>query len=198
MAPAPLWTEERIEKLKGLLDRGFSAGDIAAEFGDVSRNGVIGKVHRLGLAFARGWGQHEAPARAAEAAALKRRIADLTRRPPGTPRAAAPARPKPPRPEPVAPPAPPVDPTPKAWPKPAGLWAVDIVGLRAGICHMPLWGTLARSGLYCGNPVRAEGQRWCAACSQLVYEKRPIRQQEELNAARSRRAKQLSRDGAFA
>ncbi|MDP3407259.1 GcrA family cell cycle regulator [Bosea sp. (in: a-proteobacteria)] len=179
MNPPPLWTEERVARLKALLERGLSAGEIAEELGDVSRNAVIGKVHRLGLAFTRGWGMHETPA---EAAARNLR----------------PAPPRVPRPEKAAPAEPPVDPTPKAWPKPAGPEAVDIIGLKAGLCHMPLWGIEARSGLYCGKPVRAEGQRWCAACAQLVYERRPIRQQEELNAARSRRAKQLSRDGAFA
>lgn len=194
MNPPPLWTEERVARLKALLERGWSAGEIAEELGDVSRNAVIGKVHRLGLAFTRGWGMHETPA---EAAARNLRPA-----PPRVPKPAAPravvVKARAPRPEKAAPAQPPVDPTPKAWPKPAGPEAVDIIGLKAGLCHMPLWGIEARSGLYCGKPVRAEGQRWCAACAQLVYDKRPIRQQEELNAARSRRAKQLSRDGAFA
>lgn len=200
MNPAPLWTEERVARLKALLERGFSAGEIAEAFGDVSRNAIIGKVHRLGLAFTRGWGQHETPA---AAAARNLRPAPPRAPKPALPKAAAPravvaVKARAPRPEKAAPAEPPVDPTPKAWPKPAGPEAIDILGLKAGLCHMPLWGIEARSGLYCGKPVRAEGQRWCAACAQLVYEKRPIRQQEELNAARSRRAKQLSRDGAFA
>src|SRR5215211_1213877 len=45
------WTEERIERLKELWGEGLSASQIAAEFGgDVSRNAVLGKAHRLGLA----------------------------------------------------------------------------------------------------------------------------------------------------
>ena len=43
------WTDERIEQLKTLWGRGMSASDIAEQLGDVSRNAVIGKVHRLGL-----------------------------------------------------------------------------------------------------------------------------------------------------
>ena len=43
------WTYERIEKLKQLWDEGLTASRIAAELGDVTRNAVIGKVHRLGL-----------------------------------------------------------------------------------------------------------------------------------------------------
>ena len=43
------WTYERIEKLKQLWDEGLTASRIAAELGDVTRNAVIGKAHRLGL-----------------------------------------------------------------------------------------------------------------------------------------------------
>ena len=43
------WTEERVELLKKLWAEGLSASRIAAELGGVSRNSVIGKVHRLGL-----------------------------------------------------------------------------------------------------------------------------------------------------
>jgi GcrA cell cycle regulator len=44
------WTEERVEQLKKLRDDGLSAAQIVAELGGVTRNGVLGKVHRLGLA----------------------------------------------------------------------------------------------------------------------------------------------------
>ena len=43
------WTYERIEKLKRLWDEGLTASRIAAELGEVTRNAVIGKAHRLGL-----------------------------------------------------------------------------------------------------------------------------------------------------
>ena len=43
------WTEERVELLKKLWSDGLSASQIAAEIGGVTRNAVIGKVHRLGL-----------------------------------------------------------------------------------------------------------------------------------------------------
>lgn len=42
------WTDERIARLKVLWAAGATGGKIAAELG-VTRNGVIGKVHRLGL-----------------------------------------------------------------------------------------------------------------------------------------------------
>jgi len=43
------WNDERVETLKKLWAEGFSASQIAAELGGVTRNAVIGKVHRLGL-----------------------------------------------------------------------------------------------------------------------------------------------------
>ncbi len=58
------WTEERVELLKKLWAEGKSASQIAKELGSVTRNAVIGKVHRLGLS-----NRHGDPARAAELAA---------------------------------------------------------------------------------------------------------------------------------
>ncbi len=43
------WTDERVELLKKLWTEGHSASQIAKELGGVTRNAVIGKVHRLGL-----------------------------------------------------------------------------------------------------------------------------------------------------
>ncbi len=43
------WTDDRVEKLKKLWGEGQSASQIAKELGGVTRNAVIGKVHRLGL-----------------------------------------------------------------------------------------------------------------------------------------------------
>lgn len=54
------WTPERIEQLKSCVTRGMTCSQIAAAIG-VSRNAVIGKIHRLGLSSGRPAG---APARA--------------------------------------------------------------------------------------------------------------------------------------
>ena len=43
------WTDERVETLKRMWTEGASASQIAKELGGVTRNAVIGKVHRLGL-----------------------------------------------------------------------------------------------------------------------------------------------------
>jgi GcrA cell cycle regulator len=43
------WTDERVDVLRTMWLGGSSASQIAAVLGDVTRNAVIGKVHRLGL-----------------------------------------------------------------------------------------------------------------------------------------------------
>ena len=43
------WTDQRIEQLRTLWEKGLTASQIADELGGVSRNAVIGKAHRLGL-----------------------------------------------------------------------------------------------------------------------------------------------------
>lgn len=53
------WTDERVERLKKLWNDGLSASQIAADLGGVTRNAVIGKVHRLGLS-----GRAKSPTRA--------------------------------------------------------------------------------------------------------------------------------------
>ena len=44
------WTDDRVDTLKKLWNDGESASAIAHQLGEVTRNAVIGKVHRLGLA----------------------------------------------------------------------------------------------------------------------------------------------------
>ena len=43
------WTEEKVAKLKELWGKGNTASQIAEIIGDISRNAVIGKAHRLNL-----------------------------------------------------------------------------------------------------------------------------------------------------
>ncbi len=82
------WTEERVELLKKLWADGLSASQIAGEIGGVTRNAVIGKVHRLGLS-----GRAKAPAAAsAVRQAAPRKTASsggghrtVARTPPSTP-----------------------------------------------------------------------------------------------------------------
>ena len=75
------WTDERVEKLKELWNEGMSASQIAKTLGGVTRNAVIGKVHRLGLSN-----------RATAGAATKEKAAKADAAP--KPKAAKPAAPK--------------------------------------------------------------------------------------------------------
>lgn len=93
------WTDDRVETLKRMWSEGQSASAIAKELGGVTRNAVIGKVHRLGLS-----NRTEEPEAAAPAPAPAPE--PVAREKPAAPRAvpqpaAAPLRPEP-APEPVA------------------------------------------------------------------------------------------------
>ncbi|MDZ7711100.1 MAG: GcrA family cell cycle regulator [Roseovarius sp.] len=67
------WSDERVELLKRLWGEGQSASQIAKELGGVTRNAVIGKVHRLGLSNRNGSAPaaNAAPADTPEAEAAK-------------------------------------------------------------------------------------------------------------------------------
>ena len=61
------WTDERVETLKRMWNEGQSASQIAKELGGVTRNAVIGKVHRLGLSNRVGGKEEEEEGAAAPA-----------------------------------------------------------------------------------------------------------------------------------
>ena len=42
------WTEEMVEELKRLWDEGVTTGEIGRRL-NISKNSIVGKVHRLGL-----------------------------------------------------------------------------------------------------------------------------------------------------
>lgn len=69
------WTEERLRKLKDLRKDGRSASEIAALLGGVSRNAVLGKLHRLGLG-----GGSRVPGRAKQQRRLKAEKAEPVNR----------------------------------------------------------------------------------------------------------------------
>ncbi|WP_323042300.1 GcrA family cell cycle regulator [Gemmobacter sp.] len=115
------WTDERVETLKRMWSEGQSASQIAKELGGVTRNAVIGKVHRLGLSNrAPGAG----PETEAEPEVMAEPDPEPVREAPPAPEpvaAAAPARdPEPVRPAPAAAPAPAAVPAPRKAIIPAG------------------------------------------------------------------------------
>lgn len=48
-SPGVTWTDERTGEMRKMWAKGFSASRIAQHLGGISRNAVIGKLHRLGL-----------------------------------------------------------------------------------------------------------------------------------------------------
>lgn len=76
------WSDERVELLKKMWGEGQSASQIAKELGGVTRNAVIGKVHRLGLSNRNGGGGSSTASANTEAKAKP------------APKAAKPAKPK--------------------------------------------------------------------------------------------------------
>ena len=83
------WTDERIDRLKAMWEKGMTASQIAEDLGGVSRNAVIGKAHRLDLQ------SRPSPVKPNEP--QKASVAKVT-----APRVAAPASPPPPPPPPPA------------------------------------------------------------------------------------------------
>ncbi|ALJ13064.1 GcrA family cell cycle regulator [Sphingopyxis macrogoltabida] len=84
------WTDERIESLRSMWEKGLTASQIADELGGVSRNAVIGKAHRLGLK------SRPSPVKATEKVAkAPKPAAPKPAAPPPAPRAAAPVAPRP-------------------------------------------------------------------------------------------------------
>jgi GcrA cell cycle regulator len=86
------WTDDRVDRLKKLWSEGLSASQIAAQLGGVSRNAVIGKVHRLnlpgrakagGATSARSQKRVSAPAQARPASFAPRTITRTVARPAG-------------------------------------------------------------------------------------------------------------------
>ena len=84
------WTDERIEQLRSMWEKGLTASQIADELGGVSRNAVIGKAHRLGLK------SRPSPVKATEKAARPvKAAAPKPATPAAAPRPVAPAAPRP-------------------------------------------------------------------------------------------------------
>ncbi|MFN6924711.1 MAG: GcrA family cell cycle regulator [Tabrizicola sp.] len=87
------WTDERVETLKRMWSEGQSASQIAKELGGVTRNAVIGKVHRLGLSNRVGGKDDEEEAPAPAAAAPRAEPAARPEAAPAAPRAEPQQRP---------------------------------------------------------------------------------------------------------
>jgi GcrA cell cycle regulator len=154
------WTDERVELLKKLWQEGLSASQIAKQLGGVTRNAVIGKVHRLGLSGraapskpARTVFKAPRPARAAAAPAAPRRLAEPAQLAPTTP---SPVRY--------------VDETPGT---------ATVLTLGAHMCKWPIGDPALDNFTFCGRRT-GEGP-YCHEHAQVAYQ--PVQAKKKSSAA---------------
>lgn len=144
------WTPDRIETLKSLWQDGLSGALIAAHLGGVTRNAVIGKLHRLGLT-GRGQPQSAMNRKRRSRPHMHRQdyrdspIDDATQEPRRL----------------------------RAKPSPVTLVAkperIHFMDLPAGRCVYPLWSEFERSGDCCGAPNRDADTNYCEAHHVLTH-----------------------------
>lgn len=149
------WTDERVETLKKLWQEGHSASQIAKTLGGVTRNAVIGKVHRLGLS---GRAAPSQPARPVYKPA----------KPPRPAVSAAPA------PQPVARRVS-VEPAPRAVAQVPSLPVIEgpgtatVLTLGAKMCKWPIGDPSSDEFTFCGRRA-AEGIPYCVEHSRVAYQ----------------------------
>src|SRR4051794_7818609 len=165
------WTEERVDLLRMLWNEGLSAGQIAVELGGtMSRNAVISKAYRLGLAH----GEAKAP---------------------DTPRSRKPS--PPPEPSKTVEPAAEKDPTPRpmimelqpaqeseSTPLQQTVLVplskqVTIMELREAMCRFPLGDPTTPEFRYCGAQA-ITGLPYCPHHAQVAYQ--PAAERKRLRA----------------
>lgn len=162
------WTQERIEKLTTLWAEGYSATKIARAIGHVSRSGVLGKVHRLGL-----------PSRATKLRVNSIAVGDIPCAPP-IQTATRPARmishpwrghcrPKPDL-RVITNPRPPEPSCRSIWEPEPGVKPVPLAELNDDMCRWP-FGDPRQDGFgYCGAQ-QMPGRSFCADHAQLAIRK---------------------------
>jgi GcrA cell cycle regulator len=150
------WTDERVEVLKKLWLDGLSASQIAKQLGGVTRNAVIGKVHRLGLSGRAAPSQPARPVFKAPRPArpvttstpsAPRRVAETTAQAPAA-SAAEPA------------------PTPVARIEEPG--SATVLTLGAHMCKWPIGDPSTDSFTFCGR--RASESPYCQEHARVAYQ----------------------------
>ncbi|EAQ12910.1 MULTISPECIES: GcrA family cell cycle regulator [Maritimibacter] len=175
------WTDERVETLKKMWSEGQSASQIAKELGGVTRNAVIGKVHRLGLSNRAGG----SPATTAKAPAKEKPAAKPAAKKPATAKAAEPkaepaaaeaapaAKPVTPARKQIIPAGQPLPPQPSANEiSPEALKKVSeieksakklsLLELTERTCKWPVGDPATEDFWFCGLPVQ-QGKPYCEA-----------------------------------
>ncbi|MGB0907323.1 MAG: GcrA family cell cycle regulator [Maricaulaceae bacterium] len=146
------WTEDRVEVLTKLWAEGLSASQIAKQLGGVTRNAVIGKVHRLGLSGRAKPSRPTAPRTSKPSAPRTRTVARTA------------PKPKAPRVAPIAPPPAPIE----AKPLPSGEYAT-ILTIRDHMCKWPIGDPSTDDFRFCGRKTDPAAP-YCEAHSSVAYQ----------------------------
>jgi GcrA cell cycle regulator len=164
------WTDDRVEVLKKMWGEGQSASQIAKELGGVTRNAVIGKVHRLGLSNRAGsssaaTAKKEAKPKATSktASAPKTKVEPKTE-PAIKPRPASEGKPNFPARRQIIPAGQPLPPQPSAKVNEVEKKAkkIGLMELTERTCKWPVGDPATEDFWFCGLPVQ-QGKPYCEA-----------------------------------
>lgn len=152
------WTDDRVALLRRLWEDGQSASKIAAQLGGVTRNAVIGKVHRLGMSGRAKPGE-EVAAPVPKAVEIETAIAVVEMEAP-EPVAILAHRPAP------------EFPTPAPAAEPVALVVsqrVTIMDLREAMCRWPIGDPTTPEFRFCGGR-SITGLPYCTQHAEIAYQ----------------------------
>jgi len=144
------WSEERVAQLTSLWREGLSASQVATTLGNVTRNAVLGKLHRLGLLGG-----------STEARPVRPRSATMRCRTPRSPKVAPSVS--------VA--------EPDAFTFADGTFAT-VVSINDRMCRWPIGDPKAGDFHFCGHSPKA-GSRYCEAHTQRAHQPAKIKHNRE-------------------
>ena len=157
------WNDESTELLKKLWAEGLSASQMAGRIGAVTRNAVIGKVHRLGLSgrATRARLDKHRPRKTRLQARVNFLKTVAAKGPVGPERAAAAIK------RAIRGPALQAEPLPPSA-LPAVVARLKFADLESHHCRMPVGDPQHEDFGFCGEPV-ALGKPYCPTCCQRAY-----------------------------
>jgi GcrA cell cycle regulator len=164
------WTDERVAALKKLWLDGLSASQIAKQLGGVTRNAVIGKVHRLGLSGRAAPSQPQRPVFKAPRPARPAVTAQPAQR-----------RVEPATPVPAAPPAP-------TYFRAEEPGSATVLTLGAHMCKWPIGDPASDGFSFCGRRTGEDGP-YCIEHARVAYQpqQKKTRRSDGAELARSLR-----------
>lgn len=170
------WTEDRVEMLKKLWTEGHSASQIANQLGGVTRNAVIGKVHRLGLS---GRATPSRPVKRPPRLARPKPAPQRVERTPQKPVEETHAKPLPAIAE--------KDYEPLAPATLSNGETANVLNLRESMCKWPIGDPMDKDFAFCGRAT-SEGGPYCKEHAKVAFQPKKNRTRKEDVAATYRRA----------